>query len=799
MNRAGAGWSKRTWLHWQRYVTAVLVAMLVLAQIPAAAFAQSAEPDAGAGRLNDNVLEFGVWWVEDYPPAGPGGADLPATRPDALGLRDMLTSTCKFRFLGVCFQNWSTPTWTARFVYGNSNAWASDWRRSQNGGSENFYIDTVDLAYFAGHGSRNGIIMGANSPTPRTVTKNDGLNAWGDRDLDWIAWAACNLLDDPVSNLAEWGQTMNGLRLILGFRTVMNDVAHGVEFGRYLRDDYTLMQAWFKAADKLQSQGRVARVLAERQAYFNDRWSQHNAFTPAPDWPKWYITHPVGSEPARPVEIAQINGQMPVLPVQPLDLEQGEDINRWNALGNAFGVDVTLPETEDEVQAEALRAALQETQVYFSEDGQMEMDRTFGLFLHADKDELYMMPDEAESAAGQAMLAIDQDAALQVATTFLTNNNLLPIDAQFFEVAGGTLTRLDQVSTQDGEVTVQATEQARLNHQVIFSRIITYEVAAPIITGVDGSAQSTDVEFSVMGPGSKLKIYVATEVPVAEGLTVASLLQNPGEAVQGGMGGYRSIMSPEVQMQTTGAVQMVDVLPFEVIEKLFDSEELEPIVSLDHVPLAPTQILEREIISNTLAYWEGPIGFEQGELIPVHALTIRNLLEGIGDEANYETESTTYIPVDPSYMSPLAHITTTVDLNLPVAAGQTLQFEALDASLPLNELGFDPNPDDGFPLDFALGSGNPIGYAYSWYLNEVDEENRLTNDTEGVTLSNGNRSLELTLRPFVNLKDGTLTGNQRLILEVVDTDNGDSTNTSYAELSLQVVPPTYIPSLSADE
>lgn len=96
---------------------------------------------------------------------------------------------------------------------------------------------------------------------------------------------------------------MNGVRLLLGFKTVMNDVPHGEEFGRYIRDGYSLTQAWFKAADKLQSQNRVARVLAEETAHFNDT-AAHHALVTVVDSDFYWLTHTVGSEPARRVDVA---------------------------------------------------------------------------------------------------------------------------------------------------------------------------------------------------------------------------------------------------------------------------------------------------------------------------------------------------------------------------------------------------------------------------------------------------------------------------------------------------------------
>lgn len=668
---------------WRVSLPALSLALaLLLLLIPAAALAQDdASPAATDGRINDSTLEFGVWWVEDYPPAGAGGSDLPATRPDALGLRDYLTSNCKTRILGICFVNWPTPQWTSRFVYGNTNAWSTDWRRSANGGSENSYIDTIDLAYFAGHGSSSGIIFGVGSPAPVTVSKNDALNSWGDRDLDWVALAACNVLDDPISNLQGWGQAMNGVRLILGFKTVMNDVAHGVEFGKAIRDNYTMTQAWFRAADALQSQNRVARVLAEQQAYFDDRWGQHNSGVTV-DWPKYYRTHTVGSEPARFVDAAAINYQMPVLRVQPLSLD--ESLKQADTLGAAFGVTVSVVVSGEIVD------------IASSLGGDLEMDVANGLFLHTDTANLWKTESDLSvmAAAGTAMQAIDNDVAKRIADAFLQQNGLARADAQFYEVAEDTLATMDLQVNASGVAEVTVTEEAT-NYQVIYSRIISY-------TPENGVGAAAPVEFSVMGPGSKFKIYVATQAPVSASAADLAKPVAQGGGVLGGMGGYREIQTP-VQAAAAGQLEMVSMLPETTVEKLF--EHLEKYVALDLIPLAPEYLVERKIVSMTPAYWEGPMGFGQTELIPVYALEVSNTLsdtENLG--STYEVSSTTYIPVDAGLMAPLARISTTADLNAPVTPGATIVFEAFDASKTLVELGLDPDPSSD-PLSFVLGSG----------------------------------------------------------------------------------------------
>lgn len=749
--------------NWPALSLALMLALL-LVLAPAAALAQDGDgdvaPAAADGKINDSILEFGVWWVEDYPPAGAGGSDLPATRPDALGLRDYLTSNCKTRLFGICFVNWPTPQWTARFVYGNTNAWSTDWRRSANGGSENSYIDTIDLAYFAGHGSSSGIIFGVGSPTPVTVSKNDALNSWGDRDLDWIGLAACNVLDDPVSNLQGWGEAMNGVRLIMGFKTVMNDVPHGVEFGKAIRDNYTMTQAWFRAADALQSQNRVARVLAEQQAYFDDRWGQHTADTVV-DWPKYFRTHTVGSEPARFVDAEAINYQMPILRVQPLSLS--ESVQLSDTLGTAFGVTVSLPISDGKPLLD----------IAFSLDGQLEMDVDAGLFIHTDTANLWKTESELSvmAAAGTAMQAIDNDAAQRIADAFLQQNGLTRQDAEFYEVAEDTLTTMDQVVTASGETVVTLDERIT-NYQVIYSRVLYYSPS------VSAGAVTQPVAFSVMGPGSKFKIYVAAEAPVSASAADLARPVAQGGAVLGGMGGYRQLqMSP--QAAAAGQLELVSMLPETTIAKLF--EHFEKYVALDQIPLSPEHLISREIVSTTPAYWEGPMGFGQFELIPVYALEVKNTLsDTVG--GTYVVSSTTYIPVEPSLMAPLARISTTADLNEPVTPGATIVFEALDASKSLVELGLDPDPAND-PLNFVLGSGE---VTYAWYLNEVSDETRLGTG----------RILNYVADPAKDFegKDGGF-GAQRILLVVEDTGKESEPKISQAVVTLQGVPPLYLPAV----
>lgn len=758
-------------------MTALLALVVMLAAMPHAVLAQS-NPDAGDGLINDTTLEFGVWWVEDYPPRGAGGSDLPATRPDALGLRDMLTSTCKLRFFGCLIQWNQQPPWTKRFEWGNANAWPSDWRSAAHGGSENSYIDTVDLAYFAGHGSKSGIYFYETGATATTLaSKSQVVGAWGDRDLDWVGLAACNVLDDPFSNLQDWARAMNGVRLLMGFKTVMNDVPHGREFGQYIRDGYTFTQAWFKAADKLQSQNRVARILAEDIAHFDDRPAQHAATTVV-DSTFYYWTHPVGSEPARFVNAAELGGVMPVLQVQPLSLD--EAIERKNTLESAFGVTITLPPTES--MAVGIQAIRENGGIGYSEDGSLEFDTEFGLFFHTDPTNLWVVDNSSTqmAAAGVPMMILTKEDAAQLANSFLAGAGLLPGDAQFYEVTQDSVATAEQVVTAAGETVVAVTNEEPTNYQVVYSRIISFTPSMMI-----AGASQQPVEISVMGPGSKLKVYVDTQVPA--GLSVAALTD---QAILGAMGGYRNIMDP-VTAASTGALRTVPMLPEDVIRKLFNSE-LEADVALDHIPLPPGEIVSREIVTITPAYWEGPMGYNQDQLIPVYALEVNNILRD-SDNTTYTVPSSTYIPVNPEYMAPLARISTTVDLDEPVEPGDVLVFEALDAAQTLAALGLDPDPDDGNPLNFNLGTDNGL-FLYEWYANEISENTRLE-PKEG---SNG-RILELVAANSLNVEDKEdALGTLRIILVVRDSLKTGEPNSSQASVTLRgQVPSILLPTIQS--
>jgi len=717
--------TRNHWVFWS-IVALLLVSTLALstavAERPTPDKAAPAAPAAPQGP-EDNYLEVGVEWVEDYS-ALAGFGNLPATQPDALGLRNQLTGC----------------GWISRFAYGNGAAWEQDWKgySKPGGGKEYAYIDNVDLAYFAGHGGSTGFYFNS-SVDDHKLEYSDCYMNWGDGDAEWIGIAACNVLAD--SHKLDWVWCMDGLHLLMGFTTTMADVPHGNWFGWYICHGYNMTQAWFRAADGLQPSGKIARVIAEQSHQFYDRPYNHNS---ADYWDYYYHwwDHTVGSEPARYVDVALLD-EMPVFETPALSL--GERDARWTQLGSAFSVSTT-PRSH-------LFSSPQADPIWTSDDGQLEMDPASGLFAYTELDSLWAEPVSMTKSAPTRQL--NPDDAFAIAEQFLNQNGLMPADAQFYEVAADTLSEAEVLSPTLGLAVEKILQSETTAWQVIYSRILTYTPPANLTQGV-----AQELEFSVMGPGAKLKVYVSPEATV--GLSAAEMAQ---QAVIGGVGGWRGASAGG--MQGLAVQETVPVLTYAQIEALFD--ELEPVVALSYVPLIHES---REVLSHTVAYYEHPIGTGQDQLIPVYVLDVEYTLEG-----PEVISSPAYIPANETYMAPLAQITPVSTIPSSVAVGQEFVFEAVDATTNLSDLGYDPL------LTFALGTGDPDSYLYNWYRGSVAAENKI----------GSGRTLSYT----VDLGDGAHPGAgviaQTIILEVTDSYSPRPPSTSFDTYQINVAGPVYLP------
>lgn len=624
-------------------------AILLLCLLVPLFSAMPAASQAPTGSGDDSRWEVGVEYVNWYT----GAPDLSRTDDDALGLYNVLGG----------------GGWTRNFAYGNGLAWEEDWKASwrTGGGTEYGYVDAVDLAYFSGHGgsawdSYYGRYLygpvfgdGGNTHDDPYLVPGDARRAYGDGDVEWMAFSACQTLND--SSFGYWANAMYGMHLLLGFATNMWDVNQGDPFGWRIRWGWTIPQAWFGATDVTHPQWAAkARILANEPChYYYDRYGSTCA--DSYDWDFWYADHWAGSEPALQVDPAALDYQMPVLNV----IAPAPSEDELLSLASAFGFGAGVPATLDP-----------ETELYRIADDTLDLtvDQQ-GLFYFLNGEQLWSAPAGTTTVDRQAPLAPED--AREIADAFLTANDLLPPDAAFFEVISDTLTgiTLAEVPTSGSsplgvtetytDVQVTISDTVATAQQVIYSRHIEY-------TPADG----TPVTVSVQGPGARLKVYVS----------------NDGQVI-GSMGGWRTV-------DDLGVLDTVEIVTPGQMAQLY--EQLGSMVELTSIPYKTDAIT---ITASTVGYYEQPLGTEQNVLTPVYVLSL-----DLDDPASDQPlQSATYVPASPALMNPLAAVTSHADDTPPILVGDVLALEAADASSNLSDLGY------GQDLTFALGQGP---YTYEW-------------------------------------------------------------------------------------
>ncbi len=604
-----------------------------------------------AGYGDDGRWEVGVEYVHDYG----GRGNLPSSDDSARELYHML----------------GRGGWTRSFIYGNRWAWEEDFKRYSRGGTEHRYLDRVDLVFFHGHGGvawdwtywrrLNGPVFGVggrNHDDPYLLP-GDAYRSWGEGDAEWVAMKGCEILHD--NSRRYWARAMDGLHLILGFKTNSYSTRggwFGWWLGRYIRWGYTIPQAWFKATDRTQPHRRVtARVLADDCCHFRDRWGRFGCGD-SPDWYYWWWDHTAGSEQALMVDPADLNYEMPILNV--IAAAPGEE--DLDQLASAFGFSPGAPASLDD---EAPLHRITEGSLDLTVDQQ-------GMYDFIDLDQLWTVPTDTTTLA---LSPLSPQDARDIADTFLTTNDLMPADAEFYEVVSDTLTSAEMsevlsttmsvLGVSESITDVQETISSTLAtaQQVIYSRHITYTPSG-----------GDPVALSVQGPGARLKVYVS----------------NAGEVI-GATGGWRAV-------DDVGVLDTVHILTPTQMISLYG--QLGDVLNLAPTPFRADAV---SVTRSTVGYYEQPMGTDQSSLTPVYVLDI----DMTDTESGASVESTAFVPAAASSLPPLAAITSVTGETPEVTPGQVITLTAADASQPLSALGYGDN------LDFVLGQGP---YTYTWKL-----------------------------------------------------------------------------------
>ena len=647
-----------------KLIGVTLISLVLSSMTPAApiAFAQDKdidEPVIAAGAGDDGILEVGVEYVNWYP----GSGDLYGTDDDALGIYNEL----------------GAGGWTKRFAYGNGSAWEQDWKATwrPGGGTENVYVDTVDLAYFSGHGGPSwdnlynrtlwGPVFGegGNAYDDSYLVPGDAYRAYGDGDLEWVAFSACQTVNDDSA--AYWANSMYGQHLLLGFKTNMLDVNQGYWFARYIRLGRTINQAWWIATDITHPRGYVARVLANELCHYNDTAFSTCADSYDTDW--WYWDHEAdtllasaASTPASQNRGAAIT-ELPALDViAPLSTEQSAE-----SLATLVGMDADTPASLDS-----------ESSLYSANDGirDLTVDQQ-GLFYYLDTTKFFT---PTESSVLAASVAVTPEEARQIAESYLTTRNLKPSDAVFYGVVADKLTALQlsetvtpaltsntYVNAAAVDVGTTVLDEQTLSYQVIYQRQIQ-------ITNSDNTTSTVNVE----GPGAQLKVYVDT-----------------AGAVTGVMGGWREVQQTAVTSANANAETLISTAQ---VKTLYESLG-------DAVSLAPTTFSADKWVVNAsnLTYYEQSLGTQLAQLARTYALDVTQT----NTKDNSAIDVRVHVPAITEQVAPLARLQTGGATTLAITKDESLTLNAVDASKTLANLGFDAS------LNFALGQAP---YSYTWTL-----------------------------------------------------------------------------------
>jgi hypothetical protein len=625
--------------------------------------------------------------------------------------------------------------WVSRFLYCGSDAWEEDYKRSAVGGNEHNYLDTVDLMFYVGHGSTGSFTFDSNKDD-HNLTPSDCNRAWGDGDNEWVGLTSCQVLSDP--NLASWASCMNGGHQILGFVTNASartgTATQGYNWAYYITNNWTVTGAWFKACDVSQPAGRKVRVLANELACYDDKPWSGIVCADSYDTDAWYWDHTCGSELPRPMDAPAI-AEMPVYRTPPLSLAEAQ--GEYTALGTAFNMPARPPATANAIATDA--------EIWSVQDGnrELDMERNSGLFTYYNMD--MWSGQAAQAAFAPRVASISAADAKAIADAFLQQNNLLPGDAQFFEVTTDVLGSTAPQTSASDSVTASDTV-----YQVIYSRVLPSQVT------LRGGGPAVAQDFLVVGPGAKLKVYVPMTATLA---ALNSATDTP--IVSGVQGGWRTIMTPTVGMS---AIDTVPIITDAQVRKAY--EQVPSFVLLNTPPIDADS---SNVLSNTLAYWEEGVSNIQSELIPVYALYVEYFQGAASLNKDFA-----YIPANPTYMRPYAQILS--GPVAPVKVGETVQFTAADATKTLAELGYDAL------LNFALGGGNPGDYLYEWFADSISDANKLAGGANPIA--------SFTIRPAATQKEGMYS--QAIILRVTDISSSDL-RSSIATYSLDVLPRLMLP------
>lgn len=139
---------------------------------------------------------------------------------------------------------------TARFNWGDANAWERDFRDPAFGGDDSNWVDSVDFAHFSSHGvtSSSNIFSGSFGRQMDNCSWRSDRARFGNTNLEYLCIDTCNSIERTRDIVATWQNAFFGLRMILGFTDLVSDSwwtgGRGFRFGRRAGNGARLTDAW---------------------------------------------------------------------------------------------------------------------------------------------------------------------------------------------------------------------------------------------------------------------------------------------------------------------------------------------------------------------------------------------------------------------------------------------------------------------------------------------------------------------------------------------------------------------------
>jgi hypothetical protein len=261
----------------------------------------------------EEMKEVGVEWVNNYDCHN----TLTHEHEDAGGFYDELVNH---------------DGWIGNFNWGDKNAFEQDFKRSDKGGTADYWVDAADFAYFTGHGSpfvaayfRCDVPDDDRLEADHYSGPENGDLRLGKKDLEWLALEVCNTLQLDANKSGtiydvfdRWKKAFQGLHIMCSFVTTSLDkkepgryfaslcdgrwlsVIYGIPEWMIGRFPLRIIDAWFEMTSLIQPDWATSAVLfanTKGTDTQNDHIHGHGHVSPDPipgdaSWFSWtWIPH----------------------------------------------------------------------------------------------------------------------------------------------------------------------------------------------------------------------------------------------------------------------------------------------------------------------------------------------------------------------------------------------------------------------------------------------------------------------------------------------------------------------------